>query len=218
MNSNNKNHDFEDNGGVDEGEGGGGGGGGEEEEGEVGVVGASSSSSSSSSSASSEKDGDGGLFSGGPNQIFPASCNWYCAQIASCNSEGLLAFGARNGIYVLDLSTRRFLKTLGGHTNRVTSVAFSPHLPNICISGSADRTVRVWDVSLGKCLKVFQGGGPQQHKSEIVCISSSSASADLIVSADASGFIQSWRVSFIISYPNNSSLLSVSRLLDEGTL
>ena len=43
-----------------------------------------------------------------------------------------------------------------GHTATVLSVAFSPK-GRRALSGSADRTIRLWDVKTGKSLRVFEG-------------------------------------------------------------
>ncbi|KAF9472462.1 hypothetical protein BDN70DRAFT_774454, partial [Pholiota conissans] len=48
------------------------------------------------------------------------------------------------------------LKVLEGHSNYVTSVAFSSDSKQI-VSGSNDQTVRVWDASMGKELKELEG-------------------------------------------------------------
>ena len=45
---------------------------------------------------------------------------------------------------------------LDGHTNRVFSLALSAD-GNRIVSGSSDKTLRVWDVKNGECLKIFQG-------------------------------------------------------------
>ena len=45
---------------------------------------------------------------------------------------------------------------LGGHTGRVTSVALSAD-GRSAVSGSVDNTVRLWEVSSGKCLSTFEG-------------------------------------------------------------
>ena len=51
-------------------------------------------------------------------------------------------------VRVWDASTGAELKVLNGHTDYVTSVAFSAEGTHI-ISGSEDKSVRVWDASIG---------------------------------------------------------------------
>ena len=48
------------------------------------------------------------------------------------------------------------LQILEGHLNSVTSVAFSPDGQKI-VSGSWDRTVRVWDAAAGTLLQTLEG-------------------------------------------------------------
>jgi WD40 repeat protein/serine/threonine protein kinase len=47
-------------------------------------------------------------------------------------------------------------RTLIGHTERVTSVAFSPDGKHLA-SGSWDETLRLWSVESGECLRTFSG-------------------------------------------------------------
>jgi WD40 repeat protein len=48
------------------------------------------------------------------------------------------------------------LQTLEGHSNEVTSVAFS-HDSTRLASASIDRTVKMWDASTGACLQTLEG-------------------------------------------------------------
>ena len=58
-------------------------------------------------------------------------------------------------LWVEDLSEERCLPTLKGHSNSVYCVAVLPdgHI----VSGSEDRTLRVWDPSTGRCLLTLSG-------------------------------------------------------------
>ncbi|KAF2788429.1 WD40 repeat-like protein, partial [Melanomma pulvis-pyrius CBS 109.77] len=48
------------------------------------------------------------------------------------------------------------LLTLKGHSDSVSSVAFSPDLTQLA-SGSGDQTVKIWDASSGECLSTLKG-------------------------------------------------------------
>jgi WD40 repeat protein/serine/threonine protein kinase len=74
----------------------------------------------------------------------------------ACSADGTrIATTAGNQIQILD---RRTLKTalLGGHSKKVTCVAFHPHRP-VLASGAEDRTVKVWDLAIGKELGTLVG-------------------------------------------------------------
>ena len=81
--------------------------------------------------------------------VLPASPNWYCSAVADCSLNKIYAFGARNCVYLLDVSSQTpvFDGQLAGHTERVTSVCFSKHTlhANFVASGSDDKTVKIWD-------------------------------------------------------------------------
>ena len=43
-----------------------------------------------------------------------------------------------------------------GHSNYIYSIAFSPDGTKI-ISGSSDKTIKIWDANTGQCLKTLEG-------------------------------------------------------------
>jgi WD40 repeat protein len=53
-------------------------------------------------------------------------------------------------------SESMLLHTLEGHSDRVTSVAFSPD-DTMLASGSRDATLQLWDVQTGECLQALEG-------------------------------------------------------------
>jgi hypothetical protein len=54
------------------------------------------------------------------------------------------------------------LQLLTGHNGNVDSVAFSPD-GKFAVSGSFDKTLRLWEVATGRCLRRFEG-----HTSEVI--------------------------------------------------
>ena len=83
-----------------------------------------------------------------------------------------------------------FAGTLVGHHNRVTALAFArcPGVEHLLLSGSADRTVRLWDVADGRCVKILRG-----HAVDVTALATSQRVPDLAVSGDRSGKLLVWR-------------------------
>ncbi|CAI9765489.1 unnamed protein product [Fraxinus pennsylvanica] len=77
-------------------------------------------------------------------------------------SSDLLAYGASDGsLTVCTVSTSpTVLKRLAGHTKDVTDFDFSANNQYIT-SSSIDKTVRVWDISKGLCMRVIYGVSPE---------------------------------------------------------
>ena len=84
-----------------------------------------------------------------------------------------------------DLSTGEALKVLEGHTSYVLSVAFSSDDSRI-VSGSDDKSVRVWDASTGEALKVLEG-----HTSYVLSVAFSSDDSR-IVSGSGDKSVRVW--------------------------
>ncbi|KAL3843423.1 hypothetical protein ACJIZ3_000826 [Penstemon smallii] len=77
-------------------------------------------------------------------------------------SSDLLAYGSSDGsLTVCSVSTPpTILKQLTGHTKDVTDFDFSANNQYIA-SSSVDKTVRVWDISKGLCMRVIYGVSSQ---------------------------------------------------------
>lgn len=72
-------------------------------------------------------------------------CNIYCSKIGSRDSL----------VKIWTLATGETQSTLEGHTAAVTCVAYAPN-GNFCVSGSDDKTVRVWGLKLGLIVSAYR--------------------------------------------------------------
>lgn len=73
--------------------------------------------------------------------------------LASCSSDLAIKLWDPSDNY-------RNIRTLNGHEHAVTSVRFVPSDrsdKNLLVSGSADRTMRLWDATTGFCVRVLKG-------------------------------------------------------------
>jgi WD40 repeat protein len=66
----------------------------------------------------------------------------------------LASGSAEHTVRLWDIITGKCLAICCGHSNWVTSVAFSP-CGKFLASGSADHTIKLWDVTTGECLYTY---------------------------------------------------------------
>ena len=72
-------------------------------------------------------------------------------------SDDTIAFGLGNNIQIFffDKEKREVLMELHGHTSMITSICLLPD--RRIVSGSYDKTLRIWDPASGACLRVLEG-------------------------------------------------------------
>jgi WD40 repeat protein len=102
--------------------------------------------------------------------------------------SGLIASGGANGAVQLWRADGRRAAKLTGHTDAITSLAFSPD-GRLLVSGSADRTARIWDVETGKLVHALTG-----HAFGVTSVSFS-PSGRLVLTSSVDGDARIWSVS-----------------------
>jgi serine/threonine protein kinase len=68
-----------------------------------------------------------------------------------------------------DRAVGRLLQVFKGHTGTVNTVAFSPDGSHV-LSGSDDKTLRLWDIATGQEIRRFEGCGPATINRELGCL------------------------------------------------
>jgi WD40 repeat protein len=85
-----------------------------------------------------------------------------CVAFAPDGQRALVC--GENTIYLIDLKTGKERRRFEGHRGAVTCSAFSPDGTRI-LSGSDDRSVRLWETESGRVLRDFKG-----HTSFVKCV------------------------------------------------
>uniref|UniRef100_A0AAY4EDR0 Anaphase-promoting complex subunit 4 WD40 domain-containing protein n=1 Tax=Denticeps clupeoides TaxID=299321 RepID=A0AAY4EDR0_9TELE len=122
------------------------------------------------------------------DRLLPASPNWYCSRCSDINARGVLGFGAKNGIYLVQISVAKpvVIGELAGHKERVSGFAFCQQEgeEDVCASTSDDGAVKVWDIHQRAVVAQHSA-----HQSTITALHWSPVEKHLVVSGDDKGVV-----------------------------
>ncbi|XP_061606965.1 gem-associated protein 5 isoform X2 [Phyllopteryx taeniolatus] len=125
-------------------------------------------------------------------RLLPASPNWYCSRCCDVSCGGLLGVGAKNFIYLIDVSaaTCSTQGVLVGHRGLVSGVSFCQDATqsHICASSSGDGVVIFWDTNAKSVLREHAS-----HQSAVSALHWSPLDKNLVVSGDEKGIVMCHR-------------------------
>lgn len=90
------------------------------------------------------------------SRSLPEQRDWQRSVAFSPDGQQLATAGDDKVISILDLGSSQRKTVLQGHTDAVVAFAFRPPDGTMLLSGSADKTARLWDVAQGKEVYVFK--------------------------------------------------------------
>uniref|UniRef100_A0A3Q1JWM0 Uncharacterized protein n=1 Tax=Anabas testudineus TaxID=64144 RepID=A0A3Q1JWM0_ANATE len=117
-------------------------------------------------------------------RLLPASPNWYCSRCSDVSSRGLLGVGAKNIIYLIDVSAS--FCELVGHKDLVSGISFCQHAgqSHMCVSSSTDGSIRFWDSDSKALIREHAA-----HQSPVSAVHWSPVDKNLVVSGDEKGIV-----------------------------
>jgi eukaryotic-like serine/threonine-protein kinase len=118
--------------------------------------------------------------SGGLHRTIPVKGPW--SVVFHPDGRRIMVGNWAKDVLVIDIETGRIQRTMPGHSGVVWSLALLPNDPNVLASGSADGTVRLWDLETGRNLIVLSG-----HTGGALGVSVS-ADGRTLVAGSAGGF------------------------------
>jgi WD40 repeat protein len=98
-----------------------------------------------------------------PIERFNRSCEFLSlspdGRTVACADEVNRFTTDRQTIVLLDVASKKELRTLRGHDSRITSAVFTPDSGRL-VTGGEDRTVRLWDVQSGRQIVTMSHTAP----------------------------------------------------------
>ena len=127
-----------------------------------------------------------------------AECHIDNSRISDCcsSSDGrLIAVAAGHTVYVWDITTPDPYptKTFVGHTNNITSLAFSS--PSSLISSSMDKSVKFWEIDIPETDPVMADSKLASLTSAQVKFITLQAEDGIAISRDSEGIVRTWDIS-----------------------
>jgi WD40 repeat protein len=119
-------------------------------------------------------------------------------EIAIANMDGLGQVG------IIDATSGKLLETLAGHTDRISSVAWTAD-ERLFETASLDGTVRIWDPTNGRLLRTLDDGDP-------ILGAAFSPDGTTIASMDTNGVIRLWDACTDCENPNALMALAKTRV------
>jgi WD40 repeat protein len=80
--------------------------------------------------------------------------NFY-SSIAVSSDGTIFAMGDEDNVAIFNFADGSRLKTLSGHTKRISDVAIDPDTKTLVSVSGGDRTIRVWDIESGQLVKTL---------------------------------------------------------------
>ena len=95
------------------------------------------------------------LSNGSLYKEYTSSCNGNTNALVASDGTFFVNTTGNNEISlaIRDFNTGNILRTLNGHTDYIRSIALTPDNKNIVSAGSADNSVRIWEVSTGNQIR-----------------------------------------------------------------
>jgi len=111
----------------------------------------------------------------------------YISRLHFLDDKELISASGDGKAILWDVNTGKAKTFFEGHTGDCNSIAVPTENPKIFATGSTDQTVRVWDISAGKCVRTFKANA------EVNCVAIHPAGS-LIMSGNENGNHQQFDV------------------------